>query len=583
MDKNPLKLKKTYLFFTSFWIRIVCVFFIFGAQITTAQDKDFVIPDSLKGLDYEQLYKIYIKTWPDTLTSKIYLNTFFKKARSEDNNLKMAQAYCLLSYYAEEESEKIRLLDLSIELSKDLNDKTFPIQAYSFKGVYYFNVGEYPFALDSYLKALSQAEKINNIEYIYITKHNIARIKTEIGKHQEALPLFKENFTHIINKHYNDTTRYLKSSIALAESYRYNNHLDSATIYHFKGIQRLQKSKYYFNRFYGKILINEGINLFSKEKFDESYDSIIKGIHLLDKNHYENKKVHILGEFYLGKLQMLQQDVISARTHFLAMDSIVQQEKITPSEVREGYEFMINFYKANEKKERQLESINKLLQFDSIITKKTSFVSSRLFKEFDTPLLLKEKETLIEELKGNNKNLNFLVVFLSSLAAITIVFLYRQYKKRKTYQQKFEELIDKDNPKPNETAQEKPNDDIGVADDIVMEILNKLDLFETNKHFLKKNISTTSLAKDIKTNTKYLSKVINHHKHKNFANYINDLRIDYAVTQLKENKTLKNYTIQGIAEEMGFNTAESFSSAFKKSTGIKTSYFIKRLHSLNTP
>ncbi len=558
------------------------MFMIFGAQITTAQDKDFVIPDSLKGLDYDAVYRKYRKTIRDTTFSKVYLQTCIKKAIAENNKIKLAKAYTMLSYYTIEESEKLKMLDYAITISTDLEDKTYPFMAYSFKGGYYLRKSKYSMALDTYLKLLSVAEKTKNIEFIAITKHNIACIKTEIGKHQEALPLFKENFTHITNNHSADTTRYLNSIIKLAESYRYNNSLDSASMYNSKAIPRALKTKRYYNRYYGRILVNEGINLFFKEKFDRASDSIVKGISVLNKNNSQHKKAYILGEFYLGKLQLLQQNVISAKKHFLIVDSIIRIEKITLPEVRESYEFMINFYKANEKKERQLESINKLLQFDSIINKEASFVSSRLFKEFDTPLLLNEKETLIEELKGNNKNLNLLVVFLSSLTMITVVFLYLQYKKRKTYQQKFEQLIDKGKSIPNETLQEKPKDNIGVADDIVEEILNKLALFETNKHFLKKNISTTSLAKDIKTNTKYLSKVINHHKHKNFANYINDLRIDHAVTQLKENKTLKNYTIQGIAEEMGFNTAESFSSAFKKSTGIKTSYFIKRLHSLNT-
>ncbi|WP_024768535.1 AraC family transcriptional regulator [Aquimarina macrocephali] len=573
--------KKTYLFFTFFYKRITIVFLLYCIQITTGQEEDFVIPDSLKTLDYDSIYKIHMKTYRDTLISKTYLYTYLKKAISENNTLEMAKAYSWLFYYAEEESEKIRLIDRSIALSKNL-EGNITIKGYSFKGGYYLNNGQYTLALDNYLQALALAEKENSTEYISITEHNIACIKTEIGKHQEALPLFKENFTHIITKHATDTVRYLNSIIPLAESYRYNNLLDSASVYHYKAIKRSQKPEHYYNRFYGRVIINEGINLFYKEKFKNAYDSIAKGIPILDKTRSENRKAYILGEFYLGKLQLLKQDAIAAKKHFLTVDSILQKEKITPLEIRESYEFMINFYKTNHKKEKQLEYINKLLQFDSIVNQEASFVSSRLFKEFDTPLLLKEKETLINELKGNNKNLNLLVVFLSLLTLVAIAFLYRQYQKRKTYQEKFEQLIAEDKLAQTIQRKQQSDSDIGVADDIVEEILNKLVLFEQNHHYLKKNISTTSLAKDIKTNTKYLSKVINHHKQKNFANYINDLRIAHAVTQLKENKTLKHYTIQGIAEEMGFNTAESFSSAFKKSTGIKTSYFIKKLHDLDT-
>lgn len=173
-----------------------------------------------------------------------------------------------------------------------------------------------------------------------------------------------------------------------------------------------------------------------------------------------------------------------------------------------------------------------------------------------------------------------MVLSLGIITLIITIFLYRQYQKKKTYREKFERLIASENTKETQPPSASPLD-IGITEEIILEILDKLKSFEEKQLFLKKNISVTSLAKDIKTNTKYLSKVINHYKQKNFANYINDLRIQYAVEKLKIDKTLKHYTIQSIAEEMGFNTAESFSSAFKKTTGIKTTYFLKKLNDLN--
>ncbi|WP_109302110.1 AraC family transcriptional regulator [Aquimarina sp. AU474] len=576
-----MRLKKTYLFIPSYGITAIFFFLLCTTQFAYSQeDKAYVIPDSLQTWDYKALYSSYLKNWQDTLTSKTYLYSYLKKATTEDDAIRMARAYCQLSYYAIEEQKKLALLDRSIALSSGLENKTYPIEAYSFKGGYYLRKGNYALALDNYLKIIPIAERFNNTEYLYITKHNIARIKTIIGKHDEALPLFNENFNHNSQKQPIDTTRYLKSAIALAESYRYNNRLDSASIINQKALQKLRASKYHHDRYYGKIIINEGINLFFKKNYGAAYDRISKGLTVLNTFKKENNQTHILGEFYLGKLKLKRQDNAAAQQHFIVVDSILQSEKIAPLEVRESYEVMINFSRENNNKEAHLAYIDKLLKFDSIANTETSSISSRLFKEFDTPALLKEKEKLISELKGSNKSLNFLVAFLVVLTLVVIVFLYRQYQKRKTYQSKFEQLIKKDD-KGNLTNEQTTNTDIGVAEEIIAEILSKLDAFEEKQLFLKKNISVTSLAKDIKTNTKYLSKVINHHKQKNFANYINDLRIVYAVDQLKTNSTLKNYTIQGIAEEMGFNTAESFSSAFKKTTGIKTSYFIKKLNDLD--
>jgi len=101
--------------------------------------------------------------------------------------------------------------------------------------------------------------------------------------------------------------------------------------------------------------------------------------------------------------------------------------------------------------------------------------------------------------------------------------------------------------------------------------------FEEDKKYLKTDITILNLAKDLETNTRYLSKIINHYKEKNFSNYLNDLRISYAVDKLTNDVQFRKYTIQAIGNEVGFNNAESFAKAFYKNTGIKSSYFIKNI------
>ncbi|MGH1387399.1 helix-turn-helix domain-containing protein, partial [Kordia sp.] len=118
--------------------------------------------------------------------------------------------------------------------------------------------------------------------------------------------------------------------------------------------------------------------------------------------------------------------------------------------------------------------------------------------------------------------------------------------------------------------------DIGVPQEIIDTILSQLTKFEDTKKFTKQ-VSITSLAKNLKTNPKYLSKVINWHYKKNFSHYISELRIEYVISRLKEDSKFRNYTIKAIAQEAGFGNTESFSKSFHKSTGIKPSYFIKEL------
>ena len=94
---------------------------------------------------------------------------------------------------------------------------------------------------------------------------------------------------------------------------------------------------------------------------------------------------------------------------------------------------------------------------------------------------------------------------------------------------------------------------------------------------MSQEITLNEVAKSFGTNSTYLSKVINLEKGKNFSHYINDLRIDYTVEELKDNLRFRKYTIKAIANESGFKSAESFSKTFYKKYGIYPSYYIKQL------
>ena len=113
-----------------------------------------------------------------------------------------------------------------------------------------------------------------------------------------------------------------------------------------------------------------------------------------------------------------------------------------------------------------------------------------------------------------------------------------------------------------------------------MKILQGLKKFEEKKLFLQKNCTINFVAKKIHTNKTYLSRTLQSHKQKKFVHYITDLRIDYGLSQLKNDTKFRAYDVKSIASELGFNTSESFAKAFKKRTGIYPSFYIKNLNKL---
>ncbi len=118
-----------------------------------------------------------------------------------------------------------------------------------------------------------------------------------------------------------------------------------------------------------------------------------------------------------------------------------------------------------------------------------------------------------------------------------------------------------------------------ISDEVQYHLLVKLQKFEESRGYLKSKLNTTDLAKSFVWNSSYLSIVVNTYKQKSFSQYINDLRIDYAVARLQTDTKFRKYTVKAIAQEIGFNTAEAFAKTFYKNTGIYPSYFIKQLES----
>ncbi len=113
--------------------------------------------------------------------------------------------------------------------------------------------------------------------------------------------------------------------------------------------------------------------------------------------------------------------------------------------------------------------------------------------------------------------------------------------------------------------------------DVTNNILYGLNKFEESKRYVDKDISLKYLAIEMNTNSKYLSKTINQEKKKTFTQYINDLRIEYSIELLTTNKKYANYTIQAIAEEIGFKTSRAFSTSFFKKIGKYPSEYIKEM------
>ncbi|MCA4775600.1 hypothetical protein [Empedobacter stercoris] len=114
-------------------------------------------------------------------------------------------------------------------------------------------------------------------------------------------------------------------------------------------------------------------------------------------------------------------------------------------------------------------------------------------------------------LAKENRNIKNLSYVFSAVLVGLILFLFVIFYEK-------EENVEETITKPNL-----------ISDKVENEILIELDHFEHNKGYLNPHITIVLLAKELDTNVKYLSSILNNSKQKSFNNYINELRIEYIV------------------------------------------------------
>lgn len=102
--------------------------------------------------------------------------------------------------------------------------------------------------------------------------------------------------------------------------------------------------------------------------------------------------------------------------------------------------------------------------------------------------------------------------------------------------------------------------------------LQLLRYMNTQKPFLREDLTLSQLAGELTLNNKYLSQVINERTNRHFLDFINSYRVDHAQAMLRD-KTKQHYTIVAIAQESGFRSRSAFYTAFKKRTGKTPSEF----------
>ncbi len=216
-------------------------------------------------------------------------------------------------------------------------------------------------------------------------------------------------------------------------------------------------------------------------------------------------------------------------------------------------------------------------------TTKDEFINkSRLGKMDQAKLNLELEETRerIREMSYRQQMQTILLwsAIIITLLALTILgVLYANYRKTKRtnrllYEKNVALLNDKKQLRPiAEIPKKTTKDELSPAD---VELLDKITaVMESSPEVFNEAFSLNRLAELVSSNTKYVSRAINIGKQCNFSVLLNEYRIKEACRRLMDTENYGNYTIEGIANSVGYKSRSNFASIFKESVGLTPSAF----------
>lgn len=137
--------------------------------------------------------------------------------------------------------------------------------------------------------------------------------------------------------------------------------------------------------------------------------------------------------------------------------------------------------------------------------------------------------------------------------------------------------IESESTSQQDIREEKIVSNLSISSKTENDLLRKLEQFEKNNDFIKKDINLAVLSKQFKTNTKYLSEVIKTHRQKSFNTYLNELRINYIVNRLKNEPKYINTKVSYLASDCGFTSHSTFTTIFTQIMNESPSVFVKRI------
>ncbi|EZH74206.1 hypothetical protein ATO12_15160 [Aquimarina atlantica] len=507
-------------------------------------------------------------------------NPFYVFAQENDNQDIIEHIKHAAVLYDNEDYEKSMFYyDKAEQIAKKLHHDSLLSIIYARKGHIHLRDGKNKDALDAYSKALEITELTGHKEVEIKANSGLIVILKRMNRLDKALKTAHHSLKLIPNTNLYKKGAHASILILTSEVYLDREQYDSTLYYIEKGLDISKELGY--KEAVLDLYIKKGMVYYYQKKYDTSLDFLFKAKNILSQQKINNKTYPIINTNYFIASCYYQQEFYDKAINVLtnSINNFTENDSLKPPAIR-SHLLLAHCY--NEKKEHEKANLwsNKYVKLNESYQKdKDQTVdiihekeTNRLQKEIVT---LKAKQT--EDKQAKNLIFWTLLITLTTLTCIVFMYIKKQRSNKALFNKLMKEINDLESIKQTTVNKKESSKEIIIDDQKINEIIKGLEKLEVQEYFLKSECNLRSMAKKLKTNATYLSKTINIHKEKNFTDYINDLRIEYVLKRLKDDKKFRSFSIQSIAAEIGYKSSYSLVKHFKTKTGINPSYYIKSL------
>jgi len=566
------------------WIIFLLPFCLFGQ--TTADS-------------YKNLWEVIQNDAVSNEKKVQYLDIYYQKARTENNQLEQYRALEKKSFMVPF-ADATALLHQMHPLVQKMDNDSIKGRFLNRSTVFYYKHRDFKNALYYAIESEAFNEEINNQYNLNAVRIDIGNIYNHTRHYAKAVTYFTQAKNHYqTKKDYNYLRSYVVTLYCLSKTYWQLGDIDQLAAAIKESEQAVLQLKPQHQKLETAYLgyVKGGLAFLQKD-YATAQNFFNKALLTIEQNgDFTNEHVIYL---YLGKIAWQQNQKAEAMAYFTKIDTLFNEKKFLNYELREAYDYLIAYYNETNQPQLQLNATNSLMALNQQFEKEQQSITSILHQDLENKKITSQWQKLVSKY-------NLWISVLGGVLVLIAGYLFwKKSKNNKIQVIKKTEVADKDEveieksletvnvientetttievaeiesvveneTELSETKQQGKSTPVLSATD--QRLLDGLNNFEQEKGFLEP-VNLDDLAKQLNTTRSTLSPFLNEYK-SGFSTYINSLRIQQAVTDLKTDKELRKKTIKELAVIYGDLHPKTFASLFKVITGETPALFIENL------